>query len=43
MAVYNLLKVLIYRKSYSEVTLQSLKLESQKRKRFWMRRISLER
>ena len=45
MAVDNLSKVLIYRKSLilKLLALQSLKQKSQKRKRFWMRRIYLER
>ena len=45
MAVDNLSKVLIYRKSLilKLLALQSLKQKSQKRKRFWTRRIYLER
>ena len=45
MAVDNLSKVLIYRKSVilKLLAMQSLKQKSQKRKRFWMRRIYLER
>ena len=45
MAVDNLSKVLIYRKSVilKLLAIQSLKQKSQKRKRFWMRRIYLER
>ena len=45
MAVDNLSKVLIYRKSLilKLLALQSLKQKSQKRKRFWMRRIYLGR
>ena len=45
MAVDNLSKVLIYRKSLilKLLAMQSLKQKSQKRKRFWMRRIYLER
>ena len=45
MAVDNLSKVLIYRKSLilKLLAMQSLKQKSQKRKRVWMRRIYLER
>ena len=45
MAVDNLSKVLIYRKSLilKLLALQSLKRKSQRRKRFWMRQIYLER
>ena len=45
MVVDNLSKVLIYRKSLilKLLALQSLKQKSQRRKRFWMRRIYLER
>ena len=44
MAVDSLSKVLIYRKSLilKLLALQSLKQKSQRRKRFWMRRIYLE-
>ena len=45
MDVDNLSKVLIYRKSLilKLLALQSLKRNSQQRRRFWMRRIYLER
>ena len=45
MAVDNLSKVLIYRKSLilKLLALQSLKRKSQRRKRFWIRHIYLER
>ena len=45
MAVDNLSKVLIHRKSLilKLLALQSLKRKSQRRKRFWMRQIYLER
>ena len=45
MAVNNLSKVLIYRKRIilKLLILQSLKQKSQKRERFWMRRIYLEK
>ena len=45
MAVDNLLKVLIYKKSLilQLLALQSLKKKLQKRKRLWIRRIDLEK